>query len=117
MVDGEFKLIPIDEYQTESWRVSENVLPDTIPDTWHPVTGEYCSSRTGMIKIAKAHGLEERGNEKFTKKPQFNYNRSEVIEQMKHHHEQLTHNGEYTRRQLEYRQERIRSEMKNSFGE
>lgn len=61
MIDGEFKLIPADEYSPQ---VTTQILTDTIPLTWHPVTGEYVDSRTRMIKIGKAHGLEELGNER-----------------------------------------------------
>lgn len=63
MIGGEFRLIPIDE-SYDAPKPGHYVIPDTIPDTWHPATGQMCSSRTGMVKIAKAHGLEELGNER-----------------------------------------------------
>ena len=83
MVDGEFKLIPVDDYLPENWKTSFQVLQDTIPDTWHPVTGQMCSSRTGMVKIAKAHGLEELGNEKIKTKKAGVQKDPERIERLK----------------------------------
>lgn len=64
-IDGEFRLIPAEEYEPS---VRTQILTDTIEPTWHPATGEHCSSRTGMVKIAKAHGLEEIGNDHIPKK-------------------------------------------------
>lgn len=59
--NGEVLFIPVGSHEPV---IRTQILTDTIEPTWHPVTGEYCSSRTGMQKIAKAHGLEELGNER-----------------------------------------------------
>jgi len=87
-IAGEFKLIPIDEYVGDSHSRSYQVLEDTIPLTWHPATGEHCSSRTGMIKIAKAQGLEELGNDRIPKK-KVKVDRNRTIEVMKDHYERI----------------------------
>lgn len=78
MVDGEFKLIPSDEVEIP---VRTQILTDTIEPTWHPATGEHCSSRTGMVKIAKSHGLEELGNDHIPQRD--NYDRGDLRETLK----------------------------------
>jgi hypothetical protein len=75
MVDGEFKLIPIEDVAPT---VRTQILTDTIEPTWHPATGEYCSSRTGMVKIAKQHGLEELGNDRLHRRD--NYDKGNLKE-------------------------------------
>lgn len=85
MIDGEFHCIPQEEYVPP---VRTQILADTIEPTWHPVTGEFCSSRTGMQKIAKAHGMEELGNERIPKK-EYKPNKEAIIEALKHNAEKL----------------------------
>lgn len=68
MIDGKFTLIPIED---SGPTVRTEILTDTIEPTWHPVSGEYCSSRTGMIKIAKQHGMEELGNDRIERKDNY----------------------------------------------
>jgi len=86
MENGEFRLIPEEDYVPEVRKTSHQVLTDTIPLTWHPVTGGYCDSRTGMIKSAKAHGLEEWSPG--VKPKEYKPDRGQIRELMKHHYEQ-----------------------------
>ncbi len=68
MIDGQFTMIPMEESAPV---VRTQILIDTINPTWHPATGEYCSSRTGMQKIAKQHDLIEVGNERLKPKERY----------------------------------------------
>lgn len=86
-VDGRLQLIPIEEYVPESAKTSYQVLQDTIADTWHPVTGEMCSSRTGMIKKAKEHGCEEWSPG--IKKQEIKIDRAEIRERLRHFDSEL----------------------------
>lgn len=84
--------IPYDSYVPENAPrgAGLQVLPDTIEPTWHPVTGTYCSSRTGMVKIGKEHGLEQIGNEKIPPKKPWRPDKEKTIELLKHHYEQIS---------------------------
>lgn len=86
MIDGVFTTIPIEE---SGPIVRTQILTDTIESTWHPVTGEYCSSRTGMVKKAKEHGMEELGNERI--KPRDRYENQGLKEDLIRAYDQIKH--------------------------
>lgn len=60
MVDGEHKLIPLDELEHEP-RVY--IQQDTMNPLWHPANGKTYDSKSEFKKVTKAHGLIEYGNE------------------------------------------------------
>lgn len=104
MIDGEFRLIPMGEYSPERRKTSYQVLQDTIADTWHPVTGKVCSSRTGMIKEAKAHGCEEWSPGIKRQEPKID--REQLRETIKHFDQELRRDRRGVMEQFRNRQER-----------
>lgn len=65
-------LVPADQFYAEKHArqfASQSGLPapyvvsDVMPETQHPLTGEYYSSKSKMAAVTKAHGYIEVGND------------------------------------------------------
>lgn len=50
--------------------LSANVIDDTMPATWHPVTGEVFESKSRFRAVTRAAGCIEVGNELLSKQPE-----------------------------------------------
>lgn len=60
------KLIPYESRKSNS--PHHFVIDDTMPDMWHPCTGQMINSKSKFRQITKQHGCIEYGNEKLKDK-------------------------------------------------
>jgi hypothetical protein len=61
-VDGSFKLIPIEDCQSDS-SSSHVVHQDTMDKTWNPLTKKYYDSKSAYARDTKAAGGTIMGND------------------------------------------------------
>lgn len=60
------KLVPYNQRKQRG--VVHFVIDDTMPETWHPCTGELINSKSRFRQITKQHGCIEYGNERLVDK-------------------------------------------------
>lgn len=75
LVDGQL----VEKKPGSSAPVVHSIITDSMPDTWHPLTGEFMDSKSRFRSVTRSHGCTEVGNESFTPR-QYRESSEAVIE-------------------------------------
>lgn len=76
LIDGKWTLV---EGSAAPRTEAPCVVPDSMPETWHPADGKHYDSKSKFRRVTRAHGCIEVGNEKQKDRRQFNRNAHEDV--------------------------------------